>query len=225
MIIRAENITKTHRLGEHTVNALKGGSCEVPHGDFLFIVGPSGSGKSSLLYVMGALDEPTSGDIYIGEQRMAALTKKQRDEYRRLQVGFVFQSFNLLRNLNAIDNVLVPFFPQGVSPQLRKDATTLLERMGLGDRLLHRPNQLSGGEQQRVALVRAILKRPAVILADEPTGELDSQSGAEVFRILRELSSEIGSTVVVVTHDTRYIEAGDRILKMQDGQIIGEQTA
>ncbi|MFN0196885.1 MAG: ABC transporter ATP-binding protein [Planctomycetaceae bacterium] len=225
MLIRAENVTKIHRLGEHSISALRNVSCSIPQGQFLFIVGPSGSGKSSLLYVIGALDDVTSGEVYVDEKRLSSFTPSQRDEYRRRQVGFVFQSFNLLRNLNAVDNVLVPFFPVGITPELRDQAVSLLERMGMGARLTHRPNQLSGGEQQRVALVRAILKRPSLILADEPTGELDSQTGADVFRILRELSREIASTVVVVTHDTRYITPGDRILKMQDGEIIGEQIA
>ncbi len=219
-MIQIRDVTKTHFRGETEVRALRGVTCEIERGSFSFIVGPSGSGKSTLLYLIGALDEPTSGDIVVDGKRLAGLSASERDEYRRSDVGFIFQSFNLLSNLTAVENVLVPFLPRGVSDALRQRAVDFLGRVGLSGRLDHRPNQLSGGEQQRVAIARALLKRPKLVLADEPTGELDSRSGQEVFAYLRELHQSQNTTVVVVTHDERYITDSDRIITLQDGQIV-----
>src|SRR5258708_5496421 len=185
-MIDVENVTKTYQRGAAEVRALRGLSCHVPPGVLTFVVGPSGSGKSSLLYILGALDQPTSGEVTCRGQRLTQLTARQRDAYRRDQVGFVFQNFNLLANLTAVENVLVPYFPQGVTPARRAEAIELLNRVGLGDRLEHRPSQLSGGEQQRVSIARALLKRPALVLADEPTAELDSESGAQTSGYLRQ---------------------------------------
>ena len=221
-MIDIQDLTKIHHRGETQVHALRGVSCRIPSGSFTFIVGPSGSGKSTLLYLIGALDEPTSGEISVEGRRLSTLSNPERDEYRRTQVGFVFQSFNLLSNLTAVENVLVPFLPRGVPPDLRRQAVELLRRVGLGERLEHRPNQLSGGEQQRVAIARALLKQPRLVLADEPTGELDSQSGAEVFGYLRRLHRERQTTVVVVTHDQRYIEPDDRVIRLRDGRIASD---
>jgi putative ABC transport system ATP-binding protein len=221
-MIHIKSITKIHKRGETDVHALRGVSCEVPSGSFTFIVGPSGSGKSTLLYLIGALDEPTSGEIIVDGQSLFQLSSKQRDTYRRLKVGFVFQSFNLLANLTAVENVLIPYMPRSISAELRRNAVTLLERIGLGDRLEHRPNQLSGGEQQRVAIARALLKKPSVVLADEPTGELDSENGIEVFRHLRSLNEEQKTTVIVVTHDPQYLTEKDHVLKLRDGQLEEE---
>ncbi|MBS0261133.1 MAG: ABC transporter ATP-binding protein [Planctomycetes bacterium] len=218
-MIRVENVTKSYQRGTTTVRALRGLTCEIPPGSMSFIVGPSGSGKSSLLYLLGALDVPTSGEIHCLGYRLSQLTRSQRDRYRRDEIGFIFQNFNLLANLNAVENVLVPYLPQGISAQKLAAAQELLRRVGLGERLEHRPNQLSGGEQQRVAIARALLKRPKLVLADEPTGELDSQSGAEVYRYLRELRDEQGSTVVIVTHDRSHIAADDHVLTLRDGQL------
>jgi putative ABC transport system ATP-binding protein len=218
-MIEIRNVTKTHRRGETTVPALRGVSCRIEARSFTFIVGPSGSGKSTLLYLLGALDQPTSGEIVVQGRPLAGLSRQERDQYRRDQVGFVFQNFNLLSNLDALENVLVPYLPAGLSAQRRTEAAELLKRVGLGQRLDHRPSQLSGGEQQRVALARALLKRPLLVLADEPTGELDSDSGAEVYRYLRELRDEHQSTVVIVTHDRSSIRPGDRVLTMRDGVI------
>ena len=153
------------------------------------------------------------------------MTARQRDDFRREQVGFIFQSFNLLSNLTAVDNVLVPFLPRGVPADLRSRAVELLKQVGLSERLDHRPNQLSGGEQQRVAIARALLKRPKLVLADEPTGELDSQTGAEVFRLLRDLREQHHATVIVVTHDPTFIQPDDRILRMRDGCIVEESKS
>ena len=218
-MIEIRDVTKTYFRGETAVHALRGVSCEIEAGSFNFILGPSGSGKSTLLYLIGALDDPTSGDVANGERSLSGMTTPERDAYRREEVGFVFQSFNLLSNLDAVDNVLVPWLPRGVSSELREQAVTLLKHVGLGDRLDHRPNHLSGGEQQRIAIARALLKKPCVVLADEPTGELDSVTGAEVFRLLRELCAEQHTTVVVVTHDESYLTADDRVLRMRDGKL------
>ena len=223
-VIRLDNVTKVHWLGKTEVRALRGVSVEIGRGSFTFVIGPSGSGKSTLLYLIGALDEPTCGKIIVNGRRLSELTARQRDEYRRRDVGFVFQCFNLLSNLTAVENVLVPFMPVGIEPELHRRAVELLDRVGLSDRLDHRPNQLSGGEQQRVAIARALLKRPALVLADEPTGELDSESGAEVFGYLRELHAENQTTVVVVSHDERYIAENDRVLKLEDGRLIGDSA-
>lgn len=223
-MVQLQNVTKIHRSGHTDVHALRGVSCQIPAGSFTFIVGPSGSGKSSLLYLIGALDEPTSGDIVVRNQRISEFTTRQRDAYRRNDVGFVFQNFNLLGNLNAVDNALVPFLPQGISPALRNRAVDLLKRVGLGGRLDHRPNQLSGGEQQRVAIARALLKEPSLVLADEPTGELDTENGQEVIEYLRQLCREHRATVVIVTHDQSNIIPGDHVLRMRDGKLIGEEV-
>jgi putative ABC transport system ATP-binding protein len=218
-MIEIQEVTKTYRRGQAEVRALRGLSCRIAPGALTFVVGPSGSGKSSLLYLVGALDQPTSGEIICEGRRLSQLSARERDVFRRDQVGFVFQNFNLLSNLTALENVLVPFFPQGISATRRAEALGLLERVGLGDRLDHRPSQLSGGEQQRVAIARALLKRPKLVLADEPTGELDSESGSEIYRHLRELRDEHGSTVVVVTHDRTHIQPDDHVLTLRDGKL------
>jgi putative ABC transport system ATP-binding protein len=220
-MIELQDVAKSHRHGPNEVRALRGISAEIPAGSFTFILGPSGSGKSSLLYLIGSLDDPSSGEIVVDGRPLSKLTTAQRDKYRRDDVGFVFQSFNLLSNLTAVENALVPYLPAGISGELRRRAIELLTQVGLGKRLDHRPNELSGGEQQRVAIVRAVLKRPKLILADEPTGELDSASGAEVFGHLRRLHEEQRTTVLVVTHDQRYIMPGDSVLRLQDGTLVG----
>ena len=218
--IALRGVTKTHHRGQTAVHALRGVTAEIPAGSFCFLLGPSGSGKSSLLYLIGGLDEATGGEIAVDGRPLAAFTESERDAYRRERVGFVFQAFNLLGNLDAVDNVLVPFLPKGVPTGLRRRAVALLEQVGLGDRLDHRPNQLSGGEQQRVAIARALLKDPQLVLADEPTGELDSQTGAEIFAELRRLHAEGGTTVVVVTHDRGLVTDSDLVFDIRDGRIV-----
>ncbi len=218
-MIEIRDIQKNYRAGETVVHALRGITCEIPAGAFTFIVGPSGSGKSTLLYLLGALDEPAAGDIRVNDRSLGQLSPRERNAYRRDDVGFIFQNFNLLNNLDAVENVLVPYLPGGVTPQRRAEAVSLLKRVGLGHRLQHRPSQLSGGEQQRVAIARALLKAPLLVLADEPTGELDSDSGAEVYRYLRELCRERKSTIVVVTHDRSFIGPEDVVLTIRDGQL------
>ena len=219
-MIEVEDVHKSYRSGDRRVAALRGVTCGIPKGRCAFIVGPSGSGKSTLLYLLGALDRPTSGAIKVEGQDLATMTDAEQDEYRREKVGFIYQSFNLIGNLTAVDNALVSFIPRGLTPELRRKAADLLTQVGLENRLDHRPRQLSGGEQQRVAIARALIKDPVLVLADEPTGELDSKSGDEIYRILRRLQQEKQSTLVVVTHDRRFITGDDIVLEIQDGRLF-----
>ncbi|WP_169974680.1 ABC transporter ATP-binding protein [Tautonia rosea] len=214
------NVTKTYRRGDQRVDALRGVTCHIPRGSCAFIVGPSGSGKSTLLYLLGALDRPGSGAIQIEGADLTAMSEPELNLYRRDHIGFIFQSFNLINNLTALENVLIPFLPRGVTPEQRSRAESLLSDVGLGDRMHHRPRQLSGGEQQRVAIARALIKNPVLVLADEPTGELDSKTGDEIYRILRRLQSEQDTTLVVVTHDRRFIRTDDIVLEIQDGLLL-----
>jgi putative ABC transport system ATP-binding protein len=218
-MIEVVNVHKSFRSGSRWVEALRGVTCRIERGRFAFIVGPSGSGKSTLLYLMGAIDRPSSGDIIIDGQDLVNMSEAAQNLYRRDQVGFIFQSFNLISNLTALENVLVPFLPRGLTPALRQRGAELLAEVGLEDRLDHRPYQLSGGEQQRVAIARALVKQPILILADEPTGELDSKTGDEIYTILRRLQESSGTTLVVVTHDRRFITPLDLVLEIQDGQL------
>ena len=183
----------------------------------LAIVGASGSGKSTLLHLIGAMDQPTKGRVVIDGQDLTKMTEPQKDLFRRDKIGIIFQAFNLVGNLTALENVLVPFLPRGITPELRDRAKAMLTKVGLGHRLTHRPIQMSGGEQQRVAIARALVKNPQVVLADEPTGQLDTRTGEDVFRILRELQRELGTTLVVVTHDRRFIQPQDLVLEIEDG--------
>jgi putative ABC transport system ATP-binding protein len=219
-MIDVVNVAKSYNSGERRVNALRGVDCRIGKGRFAFIVGPSGSGKSTLLYLLGALDRPTSGEIWVEGLNLAAMSEAEANAYRREKVGFIFQSFNLISNLTAIENVLVPFLPRGLTPELKDKATELLRQVGLGERIDHRPYQMSGGEQQRVAIARALIKDPILVLADEPTGELDSRTGDEIYRILRRLQDERQTTLVVVTHDRRFITPDDLVLEIQDGRLL-----
>jgi len=219
-MIRVRDVIKNYPSGNSQINVLDGVNCEFPTGSFSFILGPSGSGKSTLLYLLGALDDPTSGEILINDQSLGNLSPRQRDQFRREQIGFIFQNFNLLKNLDALQNTLVPYLANGCSPELRERAEELLERVGLKDRRHHRPSQLSGGEQQRVAIARAVLKSPQVILADEPTGELDSHTGQLIFKLLRQLQQEHSVTMITVTHDERYLAQNDRVLRLENGRIL-----
>ncbi|HWE39389.1 MAG TPA: ABC transporter ATP-binding protein [Isosphaeraceae bacterium] len=219
-MIEVHDVRKSFKSGDRTVEALRGITCKIPRGRCAFIVGPSGSGKSTLLYLLGALDRPTSGTIVVEDRDLTAMTDAEQDAYRRDKVGFIYQAFNLINNLSAVDNALVSYIPRGVTPELRRKAAELLTEVGLGDRLDHRPRQLSGGEMQRVAIARALIKDPVLVLADEPTGELDSKTGDEIYRILRRLQREHQSTLVVVTHDRRFITPDDLVLEIQDGHLL-----
>lgn len=216
-MIEVSEVRKSFRSGDRWLEVLRGVSCRIPKGRFAFIVGPSGSGKSTLLYLMGALDRPTSGTITVEGRDLTQMSEAEQNAYRRDRVGFIFQSFNLIKNLSAIRNVVVPFLPGGVTAEHRDRAARLLTSVGLGDRLDHRPYQLSGGEQQRIAIARALIKDPLVVLADEPTGELDRKTGDEIYKILRRLQAERRTTLVVVTHDRRFIRPDDLVLEIEDG--------
>ncbi|WP_237228298.1 ABC transporter ATP-binding protein [Rubinisphaera sp. JC750] len=222
--ICVRDLHKTYHRGSTAVDVLRGIDCEFDSGQFHFIVGPSGSGKSSLLYLLGSLDEPTSGEIEIDGRSLSSWKEAERNAFRRNDVGFIFQNFNLMSNLTALDNVLVPYMPAGLTTELRQQAADLLKRVGLGDRLDHRPSHLSGGEQQRVAIARALLKKPKLVLADEPTGELDSQTGRDVMRYLRELCEEQNATVIIVTHDESHMTERDFVHRIHDGQIVESRS-
>ncbi|MFM7129486.1 MAG: ABC transporter ATP-binding protein [bacterium] len=216
-MIETRNVTKSYRSGEGVMEILHGISLSIPAGHCAFIVGPSGSGKSTLLHLLGAMDMPTQGQVIIDGHDLTTMAESEKDLFRRNKIGIIFQAFNLVGNLTAIENVLVPFLPQGINSELKDRARMMLEKVGLGHRLKHRPIQMSGGEQQRVAIARALVKNPQVVLADEPTGQLDSRTGEEVFRILRDLQHESGTTLIVVTHDRRFIQPNDIVFEIEDG--------
>jgi ABC-type lipoprotein export system ATPase subunit len=220
-IIRTRNLTKIYGSGDTAIRALDNINVSVNAGEFLAVMGPSGCGKSTLLNMLGALDQPTEGEVWVAGENLATL--KDVDGFRARTVGFVFQLHNLLPTLTALENVEVPMYGQGLSRKQRKErAAYLLDLVGLGDRMDHLPNQLSGGQRQRVAIARALANDPALILADEPTGSLDSQSGEELLALLGDLNREHNTTIVVVTHDRRVAQATQRILHMKDGRIVDD---
>jgi putative ABC transport system ATP-binding protein len=223
-IIKVENVKKIYRMGDNEVRALDGVSLVVEEGEFLIVMGPSGSGKTTLLHLMGCLDKPTEGEIYIASTPVSKLNDSQLAKIRNKMVGFVFQQFNLLPRLTALENVELPMVYAGVPKSARrKKAKELLELVGLGDRLHHRPTQLSGGQMQRVAIARALANDPMVLLADEPTGNLDSKSGEEILKIFSELN-ERGQTIIIVTHDPEVAKHAGRIVRMRDGKIVSEEV-
>ncbi len=218
--VRAVNLARTFEVGETKVEALRGIDLEVGVGQFVALVGPSGSGKSTFLNLVGGLDRPTEGELWVNGVELSASKEKVLTEHRRRRVGFVFQSFNLLPRLSALENVALPLMFVGVPERGRINrARELLSRVGLADRLDHRPTQLSGGEQQRVAIARALVNRPAIILADEPTGNLDTATGAEIMALLRRLNREQGVTLLLVTHDAEAASFADRVVQLRDGRI------
>lgn len=224
-MIEVVNAEKVYRRGHSEVRALNGVSLSVPKGQFLSVMGSSGSGKSTMLNLLGALDVPSSGIIRIDGKEISKLPDDELSRFRRDHLGFIFQFFNLLPTLTAIENVLLPSLLAGKSRQAEEPkAKALLESVGLKGRWSHRPDELSGGEMQRVAIARALLGEPSVLLADEPTGNLDSKTGAEVLRLIREATRERGLTVVMVTHDPRAAEVGDRLVRLADGVIVGDET-
>ena len=218
-LIRAEHLSRQFRVGSETVRALDDLSLTIGAGEFVGITGPSGSGKSTLLYLLGGLDHPTGGHVWVNGQDLAALDDNTLAAFRRETVGFVFQMFNLLPRMTAVQNVEFPMLFTGTPvAKRRRRAEEMLDRVGLADRMRHRPNELSGGQQQRVAIARALVNDPAVVLADEPTGNLDSHSGAEIMAVLAQLSHE-GRTIVLVSHDPAVINATSRHLRLHDGHI------
>jgi putative ABC transport system ATP-binding protein len=221
-LIEAQDLVKLYRMGDETVHALAGVSFVIPRGDYCAIVGPSGSGKSTLLNILGGLDTPSAGRITIAGNDIGATSDDDLAVFRNQTIGFVFQSFNLLPRLSALENVELPMIYGGVLPKERRErAADLLARVGLGDRMGHRPTQLSGGQQQRVAIARALSGNPALLLADEPTGALDTQTGIEILGLFGQLNAE-GATVVLVTHDHEVAQATRRTIEMRDGKIVGD---
>jgi len=217
-------LVKIYRLGKVSIPALRGISFNVTRGEFLAVMGPSGSGKTTLLNLIGTIDKPTSGRISIDGKDITTLSEGELTKLRRHKIGFIFQFYNLIPPLTALENVELPMLTAGIS---RKDASKrafqLLETVGLAERVGHLPDELSGGEQQRVAIARALANKPSVILADEPTGDLDTKTGMEIVQILYDTSKKENATVIVVTHDPMITEEADRILQVRDGQIIGEK--
>lgn len=219
-VVDAENITKVYQMGEVEVHALRGLSVKIAPGEVVAIMGPSGSGKSTLMNIMGCLDRPTSGEYSLNGESVANLSDDQLAEIRNRGVGFVFQSFNLLPRATALANVELPMRYAELNGRNRKKVSReALEAVGLGDRIRHRPNELSGGEMQRVAIARALVNDPAIIMADEPTGNLDSKAGDEIMKLLRTLNEERGTTLIVVTHDPEIASLTDRIISLRDGRI------
>ena len=218
-VIKTNGITKVYLMGEVEVHALRGISLEIEEGEVLSIIGPSGSGKSTLMNILGCLDLPTSGEYHLDDQLVSSLSDDQLAGIRNLKVGFVFQSYNLLGRQTAISNVELPMRYSGTTNGRRQRAIEALEAVGLGDRVRHRPSELSGGEQQRVAIARALVNNPSIILADEPTGNLDTQSGEEIMEILLKLNSTFGTTLVFVTHDPEIAGQTNRIIRIRDGLI------
>lgn len=224
MLIRLKDIFKSYSLGKTVVRALNGISLEISRGEYVALMGPSGSGKSTLMHILGCLDTPDAGSYFFDGTDTARFNDRELARLRNRAFGFVFQSFNLLPRLSALANVELPMLYAGVGRRARINrATELLELVGLGDRLRHKPNELSGGEMQRVAIARALANEPEVILADEPTGNLDSRTGAEIMRLFDRLAEE-GKTVVIVTHDPGIAEHCRRIVRLRDGEIVADES-
>jgi putative ABC transport system ATP-binding protein len=222
-VIRVENLTKVYQMGEIEVHALNGISFSVRKGEVLAIMGPSGSGKSTLMNMIGCLDTPTSGDYFLEGEKVSTLNDDQLALVRNRNIGFVFQTFNLLPRATALANVELPLRYSGQNGNRRKLAQEALEAVGLGDRITHRPNELSGGQQQRVAIARALVNEPAIILADEPTGNLDTKSGDEIMQLLLDLNQQEGATLLIVTHDPEAATVAERIIHIRDGKIENEE--
>jgi putative ABC transport system ATP-binding protein len=223
-IIQASDLVKQYTMGDTLVEALRGVSLEVRSGEFLVLMGPSGSGKSTLMHIMGCLDHPTSGTLLVEGLDISKVGENKLAEMRNRKIGFVFQQFNLLARTSALNNVELPLLYAGVGAVERKRrAREALAKVGLLHRLGHYPSQLSGGEQQRVAIARALINHPAIIMADEPTGNLDTRSGIEILAILQELNQN-GITLVMVTHEREVAEHGDRILLIRDGLVVGNES-
>lgn len=218
-IVAIENLCKVYHLGSIELRVLRDLNLSIEEGEYVAIMGPSGSGKSTLLNMIGCLDRPTSGAYFLGGQNVAELEDDKLSLIRGARIGFVFQSFNLISQLNVIENIEVPMYYQGISErESARRAKELAKMVGLGERLEHRPSELSGGQQQRVAIARALANDPLIILADEPTGNLDSESGAEILRILTELRKQ-GKTLIIVTHDKDIAEDAGRVIELLDGRI------
>jgi len=219
-VVRTEDVRKVYQMGAVEVEALKGITLEVYAGEYISIMGPSGSGKTTLFNMIGGLDKPTSGRVYIDEVDVAQLDAYELAWLRCRKIGYIFQTFNLIPVMSALENVMLPMIFAGMtSDDAREKAAALLERVGLGDRLLHKPYELSGGQQQRVAVARAMANDPAIILADEPTGNLDLKTGTEIIELLKQMNEESGVTIISATHDHKMLSVSDRVLWIRDGRV------
>ena len=221
-VIVAENLFKIYKMGDVEVNALRGLTVSIKRGEVVAIVGPSGSGKSTLMNILGCLDRPTSGDYTLDGESVAGLTDDQLADIRNRKVGFIFQSFNLLPRATALSNVELPLRYSGKTEGRKERARQSLTAVGLEDRMTHRPYELSGGQQQRVAIARALVNDPAIIMADEPTGNLDSKVGQEIMDLLLNLNREVGTTLIIVTHDPKIAAQTQRIIRIRDGVVDTE---
>ncbi|WP_066368055.1 ABC transporter ATP-binding protein [Neobacillus fumarioli] len=218
-IIQIKNLMKTYKIGGETVHALNNVSLEIKKGEFLAIIGPSGSGKSTLMNMLGCLDRPDSGEYLLEGKNIGKMNDNQLASIRNQKIGFIFQNFNLLTKLTALENVELPLLYAGVSAKIRREtAMESLKKVGLADRAAHLPTQLSGGQQQRVAIARALAANPSILLADEPTGALDSRTSKEIMEIMQELN-EIGNTIILITHDLTIAKQARRMVSIQDGQL------
>jgi putative ABC transport system ATP-binding protein len=220
-LIETDGLTRTYRLGTTEVQALRGVSVQVAPGEFVALMGPSGSGKSTMMHLLGCLDTPTAGRYLLEGRDVSRLSVNERAQVRNRRIGFVFQTFNLLPRLSALDNVILPLLYRGRVADAKRRADEALQRVGLEPRAHHRPMELSGGERQRVAIARALITDPALILADEPTGNLDSQTGKEIMQLLIDLSAA-GRTIIIVTHDANVAAYAQRVVHLRDGQIVSE---
>lgn len=220
-MIELRNVAKIYKMGETEIKALNGVTLSIEKGEFISLVGPSGSGKSTLLNIIGCIDTPTSGEVYFDGADISKLHDKGLTKIRLHKIGFIFQMFYLIPTLNAVENIELPMKEAKVPKEERKKRMRhLLEQVGLGQREKHYPSQLSGGEQQRVAIARALANRPSVLLADEPTGEIDSQTSEKIVSLLKRLNSEEGVTLIVVTHDLKVAKHADRLITIEDGRIV-----
>ena len=222
-VVDARDLTKTYLMGDVEVHALRGLSLRIAPGEVIAIMGPSGSGKSTLMNMLGCLDRPTDGEYYLNSEPVAQMSDDQLADIRNRNVGFIFQGFNLLPRATALANVELPLRYSNNGHNRRKMAQEALEAVGLGDRIHHRPNELSGGQQQRVAIARALVNNPAIVMADEPTGNLDTQSGEDVMELLLNLNKERGTTLIIVTHDPEIAEFTERVVHIRDGVVEWKQ--
>ncbi|MBN2286033.1 MAG: ABC transporter ATP-binding protein [Tissierellales bacterium] len=223
-MIKLDDVTKIYQMGEIQLEVLKGISLKVDEGEFMSIIGPSGSGKSTLMNILGCLDVPTSGEYYLEGKEISTYHENALAKIRNEKIGFIFQKFNLLSKLNALENVELPMVYRGIkSKERRRRAEEVLEIVGLEDRMHHKPTELSGGQQQRVAIARALVGNPSVLLADEPTGNLDTKSGIEILRIIEKLNNE-GKTIIIITHDTEVAEMSRTVITIRDGIIIDKKV-
>ena len=219
LVVKAKNLTKVYKMGDVEVHALRGLSVQISKGEVVSIMGPSGSGKSTLMNIIGCLDKPTSGDYFLDGESVSNLNDDQLANIRNRKVGFVFQSFNLLPRASALANVELPLRYSNNGGKRRQRAKESLSAVGLGDRMYHPPNELSGGQQQRVAIARALVNSPAIVMADEPTGNLDTKSGDEIMELLLNLNKEQGTTIIVVTHDPEIADLTNRVVHIRDGVV------